>query len=234
MATLPTPDERILTVGELARALKETLNASFPAVWVKGELSGVKRYDSGHVYFSLKDATPAVVQAAMFRNWAAKLAFDPKDGAEVEAYGEIDYYAPSGRCQMLVRAMRPAGLGALLLQLEELRRRLAAEGLFDPARKRPLPPYPARVGIVTSPIGAAVRDIVKVLRARWPGIGIVLAPVKVQGAGAAQEIAAAIGRFNRHGGVDLLIVGRGGGSLEDCGRSTRSPSCAPSPRPRSR
>lgn len=215
MATLPTPDERILTVGELARALKETLNASFPAVWVKGELSGVKRYDSGHVYFSLKDATPAVVQAAMFRNWAATLAFDPKDGAEVEAYGEIDYYAPSGRCQMLVRAMRPAGLGALLLQLEELRRRLAAEGLFDPARKRPLPPYPARVGIVTSPIGAAVRDIVKVLRARWPGIGIVLAPVKVQGAGAAQEIAAAIGRFNRHGGVDLLIVGRGGGSLED-------------------
>lgn len=215
MATLPAPEERILTVGELARALKETLNGAFPAVWVKGELSGVKSYDSGHVYFSLKDATPAVVQAAMFRNFAGKLAFVPKDGMQVEAFGEVDFYGPSGRCQMLVRTMRPAGIGALLLQLEELKRRLAAEGLFDAARKRPLPPYPTRIGVVTSPIGAAVRDVVKVLRARWPGIVIVLAPVRVQGAGAADEIAAAIERFNRHGGVDLLIVGRGGGSLED-------------------
>ncbi len=215
MTVPPAAEERVLSVGELARALKETLNEAFPAVWVKGEVSGFKRYDSGHLYFSLKDGTPAVVQAAMFRNWASKLAFQPKDGAEVEAYGEIDFYGPSGRCQLLVRAMRPAGVGALLLQLEELKRRLAAEGLFDAARKRPLPPFPARVGLVTSPTGAAVRDVIKVLRARWPGIGIVLAPVRVQGAGAAQEIAAAIERFNRFGGVDVLIVGRGGGSLED-------------------
>ena len=151
----------------------------------------------------------------MWRNSVPKLAFTPKDGLEVEAFGEIDFYGPNGKCQLIVRTMRPAGIGALLLQFEELKRRLAAEGLFDPARKRPLPAYPARIGIVTSPTGAAVRDVVKVLRSRWPGIGIVLAPVKVQGQGAAQEIAAAIERFNRHGGVDLLIVGRGGGSLED-------------------
>ena len=215
MATLPAADERILSVGELARALKETLNEAFPAVWVKGEISGFKHYESGHMYFSLKDGTPALVQAVMWRNSVPKLTFAPKDGTEVEAFGEIDFYGPNGKCQLIVRTMRPAGIGALLLQLEELKRRLAAEGLFDPARKRPLPPFPARIGVVTSPTGAAVRDVVKVLRGRWPGIGIVLAPVKVQGQGAAQEIAAAIERFNRHGGVDLLIVGRGGGSLED-------------------
>lgn len=215
MATLPAADERILSVGELARALKDTLSEAFPAVWVKGEISGFKHYESGHMYFSLKDATPALVQAVMWRGSVAKLGFTPKDGAEVEAFGEIDFYGPNGKCQLIVRSMRPAGVGALLLQLEELKRRLAAEGLFDAARKRPLPKYPARIGLVTSPVGAAVRDMIKVLRGRWPGIGIVLAPVKVQGQGAAQEIAAAIERFNRHGGVDLLIVGRGGGSLED-------------------
>jgi len=215
MATLPAADDRILSVGELARALKEALNESFPGVWVKGELSGFKHYDSGHMYFSLKDATPAVVQAVMFRGNASKLGWVPKDGTEVEAFGEVDFYAPSGKCQLMVRTMRPAGIGALLLRYEELKRRLAEEGLFDAARKRPLPRYPERIGLVTSPAGAAVRDMVKVLRARWPGIGIVLAPVRVQGAEAAGEIAAAIERFNRHGGIDLLIVGRGGGSLED-------------------
>lgn len=215
MSTLPSADDRILTVGELAHALHEVLNGAFPGVWVKGELTGFKHYESGHMYFSLKDATPAVVSAVMFRGNASKIGFVPKDGTEVEVYGEVDFYAPSGRCQLIVRSMRPAGVGALLVQLEELKRRLAAEGLFDAARKQPLPRYPERIGLVTSPVGAAVRDMVKVLRARWPGIGIVLAPVRVQGQGAAAEIAAAIERFNRHGGVDLLIVGRGGGSLED-------------------
>ena len=215
MATLPAADERVLSVGELARAIKDALTEAFPAIWVKGEISGFKHYDSGHMYFSLKDATPALVQAVMWRGSVAKLGFTPKDGTEVEAFGEIDFYGPNGKCQLIVRTMRPAGVGALLLQLEELKRRLAAEGLFDAARKRALPRYPARIGLVTSPIGAAVRDMVKVLRGRWPGIRLVLAPVKVQGPGAAQEIVAAIERFNRHGGVDLLIVGRGGGSLED-------------------
>ncbi|MCC6650000.1 MAG: exodeoxyribonuclease VII large subunit [Candidatus Eisenbacteria bacterium] len=215
MAVSPQQEDRILTVGELARAIKETLNESFPGVWVKGELTGVKRYDSGHLYFSLKDGTPAMVPGVMWRAQAGRLTFQPKDGMEVEAFGEMDFYGPNGKCQFSVRQMRPAGIGALLLQLEELKRRLAAEGLFDAARKKPLPRYPMRIGVVTSPIGAAVRDVIKVLRGRWPGIAIVLAPVKVQGQGAAEEIAAAIERFNRYAGVDLLIVGRGGGSIED-------------------
>ncbi len=215
MALSPQQDERILSVGELTRAIQSTLKETFPAVWVKGELSGLKRPDSGHLYFNLKEGTQAVVACAMWRSSATRLAFEPRDGAEVEAFGEIDVYPPRGNYQLIVKQMRPAGLGALLLQLEELKRRLAAEGLFDAARKRELPRFPARIGVVTSPVGAAVRDVVKVLRGRWPGIGIVLAPVRVQGQGAAEEIAAAIDRFNRWGGVDLLIVGRGGGSLED-------------------
>ena len=215
MSVSPQQDERILSVGELTRAIKETLNQAFPTVWVKGELSGLKRPDSGHLYFNLKEGTQAVIACAMWRGSAQRLTFDPRDGSEVEALGEIDVYAPRGNYQFIVRQMRPAGLGALLLQLEELKRKLAAEGLFDAARKRELPRFPVRIGVVTSPVGAAVRDVVKVLRGRWPGIGIVLAPVRVQGQGAAAEIAAAIDRFNRWGGVDLLIVGRGGGSLED-------------------
>ena len=215
MALLPAQEDRVLSVGELTRAIKETLNDAFPGVWVKGEVSGLKRPDSGHLYFNLKEGTTAVIACAMWRNAAMKLGFPLKDGGEVEAFGEIDVYAPRGGYQLIIKQLRPAGLGALLLQLEELKRRLAAEGLFAAERKRPLPRYPRRIGVVTSPVGAAVRDIVKVLRGRWPGIEVVLAPVKVQGEGAASEIAAAIERFNRYGGVDLLIVGRGGGSLED-------------------
>ncbi len=208
-------DDRVYSVLELTRAIKDTLEGEFPDVWVRGELSGVKRPDSGHVYFTLKEGREAVLACAMWRQPAARLAFDPKDGIEVEALGKIDVYAPRGSYQLIVREMRPAGLGALLQQLEELKRRLQAEGLFDAARKRPLPSYPTSIGVVTSPVGAAVRDVVKVLRTRWPAIRIVLAPVRVQGEGAAEEIAAAIERFNRYGEVDVLIVGRGGGSLED-------------------
>src|SRR5207249_581832 len=138
-----------------------------------------------------------------------------RDGSEVEAFGAVSVFEPRGRYQLIVEELRPAGVGALLLALEELKRRLQAEGLFDESRKRPLPRYPQRIGLVTSPVGAAVRDLVKVLWARWPGIGLVLAPVRVQGEGAEAEISAAIERFNRYRRVDLLIVGRGGGSLED-------------------
>jgi exodeoxyribonuclease VII large subunit len=204
----------MLTVSALTGLIKGTLSEAFPAVWVKGQLTGFKRYTSGHLYFSLKDEG-AVLGGVMWKTRAGRLGFEPRDGLEVEAFGSITVYEPQGRYQLVVDEMRPAGLGALLLAFEELKQRLAAEGLFDAARKRPLPRYPARIGLVTSPVGAAVRDLVKVLRARWPSIGIVLAPVRVQGEGAAEEIAAAIGRFDRHGGVDLLIVGRGGGSLED-------------------
>jgi exodeoxyribonuclease VII large subunit len=215
MATLPASEERALSVSELTRQVKDLLAGSFPALWVKGEISNFKGpHGSGHLYFRLKDAT-ALLECAMFKPSAARLSFTPKDGLEVEAFGEISVYEPRGQYQLIIKQMRPAGIGALLAQLEELKRRLAAEGLFDPGRKQALPRYPRTIGIVTSPVGAAVRDIVKVLRSRWPGIRIVLAPVKVQGEGAAAEIAAAIGRFDRWGGADLLVVGRGGGSIED-------------------
>jgi exodeoxyribonuclease VII large subunit len=214
VATVPAT-EGVLTVSALSRMVKESLEAGFPAVWVKGEVTGFTRSDRGHVYFSLKEGRDAVLDCAMWRNAAIRLSFEPQNGAEVEAFGRVSAYAARSRYQLIVEEVRPSGLGALLLALEELKRRLQAEGLFDPARKRALPAYPQRIGLVTSPIGAAVRDLVKVLRARWPAIGIVLAPVNVQGRGAAEEVAAAIERFNRWGRVDLLIVGRGGGSLED-------------------
>jgi exodeoxyribonuclease VII large subunit len=215
MATVPAPEDRILSVGELTRAIKELLAGTFPGQWVKGELSGFKGpQPSGHLYFKLKDAS-AQLDCAMFKSNAMRLGFTPKDGLEVEAFGEISVYEPRGSYQLVIKQMRVAGIGALLAQLEELKRRLSAEGLFAAERKQPLPRYPDTIGVVTSPVGAAVRDIVKVLRARWPGIRIVLAPVKVQGEGAAAEIAAAIRRFDRWGGADLLIVGRGGGSIED-------------------
>ena len=213
MAVSPAP-QTVLGVGALTRLIKQALGDAFPAVWVKGEVTGLRRSDRGHVYFSLKDKE-ALLECAMYSRAAGRLGFDLRDGAEVEAFGGISVYEPRGRYQLIVEELRASGLGALLLALEELRRRLAAEGLFDASRKRPLPRYPERIGLVTSPVGAAVRDLVTVLRARWPAIGIVLAPVRVQGEGAAAEIAAAIERFNRYRGVDLLIVGRGGGSLED-------------------
>ncbi len=215
MSLLPAADDRILSVPELTAALRELVSDAFPEVWVRGEVSGLKRATSGHVYFTLKEGTEARLECVLWKGSAARLAFDLRDGQQVEALGGIDIYPPQGRYQLVVRQLRPAGLGALLLQLEALKQKLAAEGLFDASRKRTLPAYPMRIGLVTSPIGAAVRDMVRVLRQRWPGIRIVLAPVRVQGEGAAAEIAGAIQRFDAWGGADLLIVGRGGGSIED-------------------
>jgi len=213
MATAPAR-EGILSVTEVNRRVRSTLEDSFPALWVRGELTGFRLATSGHRYFSLKDER-SLLDCALYLNDATRLRFEPRDGMAVEAYGRISVFEPRGRYQLIVESMRPAGLGDRLLALEELKRRLQAEGLFDAARKRALPAYPRRIGLVTSPVGAAVRDMIKVLRGRWPGIAIVIAPVRVQGEGAALEIAAAIERFNRHGRMDLLIVGRGGGSLED-------------------
>lgn len=206
--------DRILSVVELTGLIKGTLEGRFPAVWVRGQISGLRIQSSGHFYFSLKDGD-AILGCAMFRLEAGRIRFEPKDGLEVEAFGRIEVYAVQGKYQLVVREMRLAGVGALQLAFEELKRKLQAEGLFDAARKRPLPSWPRRIGLVTSPTGAAVRDMVKVARARWPSIELVLAPVRVQGVGAAAEIANAIRRFNRYGDVDLLIVGRGGGSTEE-------------------
>jgi exodeoxyribonuclease VII large subunit len=212
---VPPAGDPVLGVLALTRLIRESLEAEFPALWVRGEITGLKRAESGHYYFKLAEGKAAVLETVLYRTDATRLRFDPHDGQQVEAFGRISVYEPRGRYQLVVREMRPAGLGARLVALEELRRRLQEEGLFDAARKRPLPRFPRRIGLVTSPAGAAVRDLVKVLRARWPAIGIVIAPVRVQGAGAADEIAAAVAAFNRHAGVDVLVVGRGGGSLED-------------------
>jgi exodeoxyribonuclease VII large subunit len=214
MAQSPAP-ERVLGVAALSRLIKESLEGEFPAVWVRGEIAGCRRAETGHFYFSLKEGRDAQLDCVLWRTTAMRVGLEPKDGVQVEAFGGISVYEPRGRYQLVVRDLRLAGLGALLLALEELKKKLQAEGLFDPARKRPLPRYPRRIGLVTSPAGAAVRDMVKVLRARWPGIGIVLAPVRVQGPGAAFSIAHGIEQLRAFGGVDLLIVGRGGGSLED-------------------
>jgi len=202
------------TVSGLVAEVKHMLATTWPEVWVRGEITSFKHYESGHMYFSLKD-TGAVLACTMFRLQQRGLRFRPQDGMEVEARGELDLYAPRGQFQLRVLELRPAGIGALLVAFEEMKKRLAAEGLFDAARKRPLPRYPAAIGLVTSPSGAAIRDLLHVLRRRWPGRAVVLAPVAVQGPGAAAEIAAAIARMNALGGLDLLIVGRGGGSLED-------------------
>ena len=166
------------------------------------------------MYFALKDAE-AMLSCAFFKFRQRGLRFAPQDGMEVEARCRFDLYAPRGSLQLMIEELRPAGIGALLLAFEERKQKLAAEGLFDAARKRPLPAYPRTIGLVTSPTGAAIHDLLVTLRRRWPGRRIVLAPVPVQGAGAAPQVAAAIERMNRLGGVDVLIVGRGGGSLED-------------------
>jgi exodeoxyribonuclease VII large subunit len=207
-------------VGELTRAIKDLLSGSFPGVWVKGELSGFKgAHPSGHLYFTLKDAN-AQLGCAMFKGSAIRLGFAPKDGLEVEAFGEISVYEPRGQYQLVVKQMRIAGIGALLAQLEELKRRLAADGLFDAARKQPLPFLPDVIGVITSPTGAVIRDILHRLSDRFPR-HVMVWPVRVQGDGSADEVARAIAGFNALGPKgrirrpDLIIVARGGGSLED-------------------
>ncbi len=205
-----------LSVSDLARALRRTVEAAFDRVRVRGEISGFKRHSSGHLYFALKDAD-AVLDAVMWRGVAAGLAFRPEDGLEVVATGRITTYPGRSKYQIVVERMEPAGEGALLAQIEERKRRLAAEGLFAEARKRPLPFLPRRIGIVTSPTGAVIRDILHRLSDRFPR-EVLLWPVAVQGPDAAAQVAAAIAGFNAMppgARPDLLIVARGGGSIED-------------------
>jgi exodeoxyribonuclease VII large subunit len=218
-ATLHPPAEddaaRVLSVYELTTQVKDLLETTFPAVWVSGEISNFSRPSSGHCYFTLKDDR-AQMRAVMWRGTASRLKFDPHDGLEVICYGGLDLYAPRGSYQLVVTKLEPKGIGALELALRKLKEKLAAEGLFDKARKRPLPKFPRRIAFVTSPTGAAVRDFLEVLRRRWSGAEVIIVPARVQGDGAAREIATAIERVNRHlPDVDVLVVGRGGGSLED-------------------
>lgn len=208
-------EPRILSVAELTALIKETLHESFAGVWVSGEICDISRPQSGHVYFTLKDAQ-AQIRAVMWRSVASLLRFELDDGLNVVCCGEVDVYPPRGTYQLIVRQLEPRGLGAMQLALRQLQQKLAREGLFDVQHKKRLPQFPRRIGFVTSPTGAAVRDFLEVLRRRWRGLEVLIIPSRVQGEGAAEEIVRGIQIANRlHPPLDLLVVGRGGGSIED-------------------
>ena len=207
-------EPKALTVSELNARVRGTLETGFEGIWVAGEISNLTVARSGHVYLTLKDKK-AEVSAVMWRASAGRLRFEPADGLEVIVLGDVTLYEVRGRYQIVIRKMEPKGVGALQLAFRQLVEKLRKEGLFDEKHKQPLPNFPEHIGIVTSPTGAALRDILHVLERRWPTLRVTLFPVPVQGAAAAKEIAAAIKTMNRMGGFDVLIVGRGGGSLED-------------------
>lgn len=207
----------VLSVSQITGYLKSLLEGDphLNPVFISGEISNfTDHYRSGHLYFSLKDEK-AVLKAVMFSSSARRLRFRPSDGMKVLCRGRISLYEASGQYQLYVDDMQPDGLGALNLAYEQLKTRLEKEGLFDAARKRPIPRYPRRVGVITSPTGAAVRDICQILGRRWPMAEIVFCPVLVQGEGAAPQLVEALARMNRIDGIDTIIIGRGGGSLED-------------------
>lgn len=210
------PDEprAYLTVSELNQIIKGTLERKLDALWVVGEVSNFRVPPSGHFYFTLKDEKSQIA-AVMFRRQGLNLSFQPENGMELFCFGRVSLYAVRGDLQLYVESMEPKGRGALYLAFEQLKKRLAEEGLFAAQRKRPLPFLPASIGVVTSLQGAALRDILRILGDRFPERGVVIRPVKVQGEGAALEIAAGIVELGHAGLVEVMIVGRGGGSLED-------------------
>lgn len=208
------PQPKIYRVSEITRLIKTVLEDEIGEVWIEGELSNFRKPASGHFYFTLKDDS-AQIAAVMFRGQQRTLRFQPADGMKLRVFGQVSVYEKSGQYQIIVRQMEAAGQGDLQAAFEALKKKLQAEGLFDPSRKKPLPLLPRHIGIVTSPTGAALRDILNILTRRFFNLHIVLAPVPVQGEGAAEDMAAAIDELNRLGGLDVLIIGRGGGSLED-------------------
>ena len=214
--TLQPSEKKIISVGDLTRRIKKSIEDAVRYVWVAGELSNYKGPGpSGHLYFTLKDAE-SQIPCAMWKGMANRLRFEPENGTEVIAFGKVDVYIPYGKYQLIVEDMEPRGVGSLQLKFEQLKEKLQKEGLFDSARKRPIPFLPRKLAIVTSPTGAAVADMIRTLRTRCPALHVIVYPVKVQGDGAAQEIAAAIGHLNLSmPDIDVMIVGRGGGSIED-------------------
>lgn len=203
-----------LTVSELTRQIKATLQSDFADVGVSGQITGLARPSSGHVYFALKDEG-ATLGAVIWKAGAKALRFQLENGLAVRAWGSIEVYAPQGKYQLIVRKIEPEGVGTLELAFRQTVARLEAEGLFDPDRKRPLPKFPSRIVVIASATGAAVRDFVQVATRRWPLAEILIASSKVQGPGAAEEVAAAIELANRVRGVDFIVLARGGGSMED-------------------
>ncbi len=210
----PEEPKTFLTVTELSQMVKGTLERELEAVWVVGEISNFRIPPSGHLYFTLKDDRSQIA-GVMFRRQGLELSFEPEDGMEVLCFGRVSLYPARGDLQLYVETMEPRGHGALYLAFEQLKKRLGEEGLFAPERKRALPFLPSSIGIVTSLKGAALRDMLRILRDRFPDRRVVIRPVKVQGDGAAWEVAEAIGELGQSGMVEVMIVGRGGGSLED-------------------
>lgn len=208
------PEPHIYSVRELTGDIQGILEAAFESVWVEGEISNLRVAASQHAYFVLKD-DKAQIRCVLFKGYRAGIKYQPEDGDQVLLFGRVTVYGARGEYQVIVENLEPRGLGALQKAFEQLKAKLGAEGLFADSAKKPLPEYPWNVGVITSPTGAAVRDILQIIRRRNPLVSVLLHPVKVQGEGAAQEIAAAIREMNRLGGLDVLIIGRGGGSLED-------------------
>jgi exodeoxyribonuclease VII large subunit len=218
----PPPGVHVLTVGELTRVVKGLLESTCASVWVEGEVSNLSRPNSGHLYLTLKDDA-APLRALIYRAVALRMRFDLRDGMKVIARGRLTVYEPRGEYQLLIEELQPKGIGPLELAFRQLKEKLSLLGYFEPARKRRPPAFPRRVALLTSPTGSAVRDMLEILSRRWPGAEIWVCPVRVQGDGAADEIALALGRLNAIGApefaaerrIDVVILGRGGGSLED-------------------
>src|SRR5580693_1791631 len=208
------PQRRVWKVSELTAEIGGLLEGAFPDVWIEGEVSNFKAAQSGHLYFTLKDAR-AQIRCVCFRDQLRGVKFRPEDGLHIRVRGALGVYDARGEYQIYVSHIEPVGLGALQLAFEQLKKKLQAEGLFEQARKKPLPVLPRCIGVVTSPTGAAIRDILRVLKRRFSNAYVIVYPVKVQGAVAAAEIVLGLQYFNRVQSVDVLILARGGGSLED-------------------
>ena len=211
MPILPT---KIFTVSELNEAIGTLLDRNFGFITLEGEISNLRVPSSGHYYFTLKDEK-SQIRAVLFKGQKAFIPFELENGQKMICFGRLSLYSPRGEYQIIIEQIEPSGLGSLHLAFEQLKEKLEREGLFDEARKKSLPPYPGRIGIVTSPTGAAIKDILKVLESRSPGAQILISPTRVQGEGAAEEITSAIDTINTLEDVDVIIVGRGGGSIED-------------------
>lgn len=206
--------EKIYTVTEITREIKSILEENFPALWVEGEISNYLLHSSGHRYFTLKDES-AQIRCTLWRFRGDELQFEPADGMKVIVWGSITVYERNGQYQLDVIELIPAGLGKLEIAFRRLKEKLFKEGLFDEEHKKPIPEFPEAIGVVTSPTGAAIRDIIRIIRSRFPSVKIIVNPVRVQGEGAAEEIAQAIKEFNEYKKIDVMLVGRGGGSVED-------------------
>jgi exodeoxyribonuclease VII large subunit len=207
-------EDRVYTVTEITREIKGLLEGNLPPLWVQGEISNYLLHSSGHRYFTLKDEN-AQIKCTLWKFRGERLAFEPADGISVTAWGNITVYERGGQYQLDVAELVPAGLGKLEIAFQRLKEKLLDEGLFDEEHKKPIPRFPESIGVVTSPTGAALRDIIRIVLNRFPGTKVILSPVRVQGEGAAEEIAQAIREFNAYGKIEVVIVGRGGGSLED-------------------